>query len=197
MVETRRLCFLDITNFIAPGFSYERYLKAYGCELTKGYFPYERTGSLEKLRCTSLLSQEVSYSQLKGTGLTDEEYALCRRVWREKNMHTFADFLAWYNNLDVEPMLKAIQQQSVVYKNKEIDMLKDGITLPGLAVLCLFGESMLLGVRRGKTPVCTRGNELYREVCEHLPITEIFTRLCVLIFLVVIAMFSIDTTRQA
>ena len=38
-IETRRLRFLDITNFIAPGFSYERYLKVYGCELTKGTFP--------------------------------------------------------------------------------------------------------------------------------------------------------------
>ena len=76
VVETRRLRFLDITNFIAPGFSYERYLKAYGCELTKGYFPYEWMDSLEKLRCTSLPPQEAFYSQLKGTGLTDEEYAL-------------------------------------------------------------------------------------------------------------------------
>ena len=108
VVETRRLRFLDITNFIAPGFSYERYLKAYGCELTKGYFPYEWMDSLEKLRCTSLPPQEVFYSRLKGTGLTDEEYALCRQVWRANNMRTFADFLAWYNNLDVEPMLQAI-----------------------------------------------------------------------------------------
>ena len=41
VVEMRRLCFLDITNFIAPGFSYERYLKTYDCELPKGYFPYK------------------------------------------------------------------------------------------------------------------------------------------------------------
>ena len=54
VVETRRLRFLDITNFIAPRFSYERYLKAYGCELTKGDFPYEWMDSLEKRRCTSL-----------------------------------------------------------------------------------------------------------------------------------------------
>ena len=38
-VETRRLRFLDITNFIAPGFSYECYLKVYGCELTKDTVP--------------------------------------------------------------------------------------------------------------------------------------------------------------
>ena len=99
-------------------------------------------------------------------------------------MHTFANFLAWYNKLDVEPMLQAIQRQSVVYEDKGIDMLKDGMTLPGLAVLWLFGEFTLSGVRRGKAP-------------EHLPITEIFTRLRVLIFLVVIAMFPINTTRQA
>ena len=62
-------------------------------------------------------------------------------------MCTFTDFLVWYNNLEVEPMLQAIQRQSVVYENKEIDMLKVGITLPGLAVRYLFGESMLSGVR--------------------------------------------------
>ena len=39
VVETRRLRFPDITNFIAPGFSYERYLKVYSCELIKGTFP--------------------------------------------------------------------------------------------------------------------------------------------------------------
>ena len=90
---------------------------------------------LEKLGCTSLPPQEAFYFQLKGTGVTDEEYALCRRVWYEKDLRNFADFLAWYNNLDVEPMLQAIQQQSVIYENKGIDVLKDGITLPGLAVL--------------------------------------------------------------
>ena len=74
-------------------------------------------------------------------------------------MHTFADFLAWYNKLDVEPMLQAIQRQSVVYEDKGIDMLKDGMTLPGLAVLWLFGEFKLSGRRRGRAPVCTQGVE--------------------------------------
>ena len=50
-------------------------------------------------------------------------------------------------------------------------MLKDGITLPGLAVLWLFGESMLSGVRQEKAPVCTQEVELYGEVHAHLPIS--------------------------
>ena len=81
-------------------------------------------------------------------------------------MHTFANFLARYNHLDVELILQAIQRQLVVYEN----ILKDGTTLSGLAVLWLFGESKLSGVRRGRAPVCTQGVELYREVRAHLPI---------------------------
>ena len=68
-------------------------------------------------------------------------------------------------------MLQAIQWQSIVYKNKEIDMLKDGTTLPGLAVLWLFGESTLSSVRQGRAPVCTREVELYREVRARLLIS--------------------------
>ena len=46
VIETRRLHFLDITNLIAPGFSYERYLRAYGCKFAKGYFFYKWMNSL-------------------------------------------------------------------------------------------------------------------------------------------------------
>ena len=38
-VTTERLRFLDVLNFLAPGFSYDAFLKAYGCTLTKGFFP--------------------------------------------------------------------------------------------------------------------------------------------------------------
>ena len=61
---------------------------------------------------------------IKGHCVTDEEHALCRRVWRKKNMHPFANFIAWYNYLNVELMLQ-----------RQLDVLKGGITLPGLAVL--------------------------------------------------------------
>ena len=35
-LSTDKLKFVDMTNYIAPGFSYDKYLKAYGCEVTKG-----------------------------------------------------------------------------------------------------------------------------------------------------------------
>ena len=40
-LKTDRLKFVDVCNFIAPGYSYAAYLKAYGVELRKGFFPYE------------------------------------------------------------------------------------------------------------------------------------------------------------
>ena len=48
-VETRRLRFLDVTNYIAPGFNYAKYVKAFGCSQEKGHFPYEWMDSLHKL----------------------------------------------------------------------------------------------------------------------------------------------------
>ena len=52
-LSTDQLKFLDMTNYIAPGFSYDKYLKAYGCEVTKGHFPYEYMDRLERLRSTT------------------------------------------------------------------------------------------------------------------------------------------------
>lgn len=137
-VESKRFRFLDIMNFIAPGFSYEKYLKAYDCSLAKGYFPYEWMDSLEKLKHTSLPPREAFYSSLVGKGITEENYALCQRAWEEEEMSTFADFVRWYNNLDVVPFVEALEKQASVYRQKGIDMLKSAVSLPGLAVHWLF-----------------------------------------------------------
>ena len=38
-LKTNSLKFLDISNYVAPGFSYDQFLRAYECEQTKGFFP--------------------------------------------------------------------------------------------------------------------------------------------------------------
>ena len=48
-ITTDKLKFLDIKAYIAPGFSYSKYLKAYGVKETKGYFPYEYIDKIEKI----------------------------------------------------------------------------------------------------------------------------------------------------
>lgn len=39
VVEARSLRFLDVTNYIAPGLSYKRYVRADGCEVKKVFSP--------------------------------------------------------------------------------------------------------------------------------------------------------------
>jgi hypothetical protein len=97
-IKTEALKFLDITNYMAPGFSYSQYLKAYECTEEKGFFPYEWITSLEKLNVSQLPHHEAFYSTLKNGNISAEEYQLCQQVWKDNNMTTMNEFLTWYNN---------------------------------------------------------------------------------------------------
>ena len=139
-LSTDQLKFLDMINYIAPGFSYDKYLKAYGCEVTKGHFPYENMDRLERLDDTALPSKQAFFSQLKNEGISDEDYANCQEAWRDNSMTTLQDFLVWYNNRDVVPFLQAIDRQFAFYQQRGIDMFKQGISVPGLTLLYLFND---------------------------------------------------------
>ena len=111
-IKTDSLKFLDISNYLAPGFSYDQFLKAYECEQTKGFFPYQWLDCLDKLEETSLPPHAAFYSSLKNANITGEEYRYCQQVWEDNEMSTFKDFLVWYNNLDVVPFLEAVEKMS-------------------------------------------------------------------------------------
>ena len=53
--------FLDISNYLAAGCSYSKFLKAYGCDIPKGIFPYEWFDSEEKLSHTQLPPAEAFF----------------------------------------------------------------------------------------------------------------------------------------
>ena len=40
-ILTNSFCFLDIMNYLGPGTSYEKWVKAYECETVKSWFPYK------------------------------------------------------------------------------------------------------------------------------------------------------------
>ena len=48
-LATEKLKFLDIMNFIAPGFTYKKYLEAHDTTEQKGYFPYDYVDSVDRL----------------------------------------------------------------------------------------------------------------------------------------------------
>ena len=135
---TDKLKFLDICNYLAPGFSYAKYLTAYGCAQQKGHFPYEYMNDLCKLEDHALPPQSAFFSRITSEGISDTYYAACQAVWRDNRMTTMRDYLIWYNNRDVEPFLEAIAKQATFYHDRHIDMFKDGISVPGLSLLYLF-----------------------------------------------------------
>ena len=128
-IKTETLKFLDITNYLASGFSYSQYMKTYKCTEQKGFFPYKWMTSLDNLQVTALPAHEAFFSTLKNENISSEDYQLCMNVWQENNMKTMNDFLVWYNNKDVEPMLEAINKMFQFNQNRCIDMFKDGISV--------------------------------------------------------------------
>ena len=49
-------------------------------------------------------------------------------------MQTMRDFLIYYNNLDVEPFLEALGKMGDFWSENKIDMFKDAVSLPGIAM---------------------------------------------------------------
>ena len=139
-LSTDQLKFVDICNYLAPGVSYDKYLKAYGGELQKGHFPYEYMDDLQKLEDRVLPPQSAFFSRLKNEGISNDDYARCQAVWRDNGMETLREYLIWYNNRDVTPFLDAISKQFAFYRDRDIDMFKDGISVPGLSLLHLFND---------------------------------------------------------
>lgn len=53
-------------------------------------------------------------------------------------MTCFKDFLIWYNNLDVGPFVQAVIKLQNFYLNKNIDIFKTTISVPGIARQLVF-----------------------------------------------------------
>ena len=137
-ISTPDLTFLDISQFLVARSYCDSFLKAYHVAQHKGYFCYEWFDDVNKLETTCLPHHEAFYSSLKGKYITEEEYEYCQKVWKENRMTTFRDFLVFYNNLDVEPFVTAVERLHVFYFEKGIDGLKTAISVPGLARQLLF-----------------------------------------------------------
>jgi hypothetical protein len=90
--------------------------------------------SLRKLNVSQLPPHKAFYSTLKNGSISVEEYQLCQKVWEENNMTTMKEFLTWYNNKDVEPLLEAIGKMYLYYQNQNLDNFKDGISVPCLTL---------------------------------------------------------------
>ena len=133
-IKTPKFKFLDVLNYLGPGITYEKWVKTYGATLAKSWLPYEWFDSPDKLDFPGLPPYMAWYSKLKGEYvLTLKEYDDCHRIFKERGMQTFGDWLEYYNNLDVAPFLEALQKMKEFYTSLGIDILKDAVSLPGVS----------------------------------------------------------------
>ena len=56
-------------------------------------------------------------------------------------MTTMRDFLIWYNNRDVQPFVEAVEKMINFYRERGIDMFRDGISVPGLILKYLMNST--------------------------------------------------------
>ena len=63
-----------------------------------------------------------------------------QKLWNENGWITFPDFLKWYNDLDVNPMIETIEHMNSFYKEKKVDFTHQAISLPGIAMHVCFNS---------------------------------------------------------
>ena len=119
--------FLDITNYIGPGTSYDKWLKAYSCVQTKAGFPHEWFDSPDYPRLPD-------YSAWCSKQMGD-----CKR--EQEMMRTFGD----YNNLDVGPFVEALVKMRDFYTARGVDIFKDAVSLPGVSLQYLLRRTLSSG----------------------------------------------------
>ena len=139
-------------------------MKAYGCSAQKPWLPYEWFDTPEKLNYPGLPDYPAWYSKLKGGfGLKFSEFKECKKIFKEKGMRTFADWLRYYNNLDVAPGLEALEKMRAFYteKGKAVDEVRRNAVCPAAAVVLEAWRENNGGVSYHRLP----GNESTEVVC--------------------------------
>ena len=139
-LSTKRLKYLDLTNYLAAGTSLDGFYKAYNVPTTKGHFPYEWFTSLDKLNCTELPPQTEFFSSLKNSGIDDATYQSCLDVWKEQGMKTFADYLSYYNIHDTVGLVQGIEKMLAVENDQGLDVFKESVSLPSLTKKYLLNK---------------------------------------------------------
>ncbi len=151
-ISTEKFRWLDLINFMSPNMSYSAFLKAYGITQKKGFFPYTFLDHISKLDFPHLPPYEAFYSDLKSANVLDmehiawqknpttsepltgaQEYTNLQKLWSDLGMTSLADLLCYYNNLDTKPMVEGILEMQRFYKERDLDVFKIAISIPGLA----------------------------------------------------------------
>ena len=93
------------TNLVCRGqrlFGFEKYTPAqYELLVRKGIYPYEYMSSWDRFKETALPPSEALYSKLNMAGVTSEDYAYAKSVWKEFGLRNLGEYHDLYLEMDV------------------------------------------------------------------------------------------------
>ena len=138
VISSKALTFLDVLSYLPGNTSYARYLKSFGVDEEKFFFPYEAFNSLDFLKLDTLPPHSAYYSSLKQANISVADYERCQEVWTREGFKDMADYLRYYSSMDVIGMLKGLKIQKGYFMEMGLCLSKDAISLPGLASKYLF-----------------------------------------------------------
>ena len=134
--------------------------------IRKGIYPYEYMNSWDKFKETSLPGIKNFYSNLKMSGVSNEDYEHARRVWREFRIKNMGEYHDLYLRTDVILLANVFQSfRRVCLENYKLDPAhfytapglawKACLKLTGVTLELLLDPDMLLmfesGIRGGIT----------------------------------------------
>ena len=161
-IKTEKLRFWDIRHFLGPGFSYRKFLIAYGSVQTKFYFPYQCMTDLTKLQ-SGLPEHQAFYSSLRKSTITKEEYEHVKKTWIEKGWITLKDMLIYYNMLDCVLFITAVESTSMLlpYKQQGLGIFKRAFSVSKVAKL-----QMIKRIEKETFFVCFQnGMQVFTTLC--------------------------------
>lgn len=148
-VETSQFIFKDVLSFTAPC-GLDKFLRSWQAPQVKSIWPYSFFGSVEEIQnCRKFPEYECFQNQLnpkKTPSIEDYERAKAEFERRQKlnsgdpeKMETMVDWLRYYNELDVSPLIRAIENCFASYKKYFHVRPYQAYSLPSLASQAMFG----------------------------------------------------------
>ena len=143
-----KVAFCDILSYLPPC-SLAEFLKMTGSPFRKGIFPYELYASVDEIRNAKEFPPiSAFFSSLKNETCDEKSYNEAKAMFYERinlpeddseKWSSMADYLRWYNNLDVVPLVGAIKSWFATYKSTfGIDGYQFA-SLPSMAQASMFG----------------------------------------------------------
>ena len=149
MIANGKFIFKDVMNYLAPGYSLDKFLKAFDTSIPKGIFCHKVTQNLDLfikhnpglqglsvidvLKKSPIPAKNWFYNVLKAKPICNTDYEDIKLKY--SNIY---ELLVDYNKADVAPSVEAMMKLSNFFKVKGLDMHKDGISISGLTLKYLW-----------------------------------------------------------